>query len=33
VHNLEELQQVIAPNNALLINIQRGQEGFFLVLQ
>lgn len=33
VHNLEELQQVIAPDSALLINIQRGQEGFFLVLQ
>lgn len=33
VHNLEELQQVIDPNSALLINIQRGQEGFFVVLQ
>jgi len=33
VHNLEELQQVITPDSALLINIQRGQEGFFLVLQ
>jgi len=33
VHNLEELQQVIAQDSALLINIQRGQEGFFLVLQ
>jgi len=33
VHNLDELQQVVDPNSALLINIQRGQEGFFLVLQ
>jgi len=33
IHNLEELKQVIVPNNPLLINIQRGQEGFFVVLQ
>ena len=33
VHNLEELQKVVDPNNALLINIQRGQEGFFVVLR
>lgn len=33
VHNLEELQQVVTPGSSLLINIQRGQEGFFLVLQ
>ncbi len=33
VRNLEELQQVIDPNGALLINIQRGQEGFFVVLK
>jgi len=32
-HNLDELKQVIDPNNPLLINIQRGQEGFFVVLQ
>jgi len=31
--NLTELQKVIAPNNPLLINIQRGQEGFFVVLR
>ena len=33
VRNLEELKQVVDPNNALLINIQRGQEGFFVVLR
>ncbi|MDO9268560.1 MAG: PDZ domain-containing protein, partial [Methylobacter sp.] len=33
VHNLDELKQVVVPTSALLINIQRGQEGFFLVLQ
>jgi serine protease Do/serine protease DegQ len=33
IHNLEELKRVIDPNGSLLINIQRGQEGFFLVLQ
>ena len=33
VLNLAELQKVVDPNNALLINIQRGQEGFFVVLR
>ncbi len=33
IHNLAELQQVINPNSGLLINIQRGQEGFFVVLK
>lgn len=33
VRNLEELKQVVDPNSALLINIQRGQEGFFVVLK
>ena len=33
VRNIDELQQVVNPGSALLINIQRGQEGFFLVLQ
>jgi serine protease Do/serine protease DegQ len=33
IHNFDELKQVVNPNSALLINIQRGQEGFFLVLQ
>lgn len=33
VRNLDELKQVVNPAGALLINIQRGQEGFFLVLQ
>ncbi len=33
IHNLEELMQVIDPNGPLLINIQRGQEGFFVVLK
>jgi serine protease Do/serine protease DegQ len=33
VRNLEELKQVVDPNGALLINIQRGQEGFFVVLK
>ncbi len=33
VRNLEELKQVIDPNGTLLINIQRGQEGFFVVLK
>ncbi|MFA5985394.1 MAG: DegQ family serine endoprotease [Methylococcaceae bacterium] len=32
-HNLEELKRVVNPNSALLINIQRGQEAFFVVLQ
>ncbi len=33
VNNLEELKKVVDPENALLINIQRGQEGFFVVLR
>jgi len=33
IRNLDELKQVINPNSGLLINIQRGQEGFFLVLK
>ncbi|WP_340120846.1 DegQ family serine endoprotease [Methylobacter svalbardensis] len=33
VRNLDELKQVIDPNGALLINIQRGQESFFIVLK
>jgi Do/DeqQ family serine protease len=33
VHNLDELKEAIDPRNALLINIQRGQEGFFVVLR
>jgi len=33
IRNLDELKQVINPGGALLINIQRGQEGFFVVLQ
>jgi Do/DeqQ family serine protease len=33
IHNLDELAQVVNPNSPLLINIQRGPEAFFLVLQ
>lgn len=33
VRTLDELKQVINPNSPLLINIQRGQEGFFVVLK
>lgn len=33
VRNIEELKQVVDPNGPLLINIQRGQEGFFVVLK
>jgi serine protease Do/serine protease DegQ len=33
VRTLEELKQVVDPNGPLLINIQRGQEGFFVVLK
>lgn len=33
VHNLEEFKQVINPSTGLLINIQRGQDGFFLMLR
>ncbi|MDD5273882.1 MAG: PDZ domain-containing protein, partial [Methylovulum sp.] len=33
IRNLDELKQATNPNGPLLINIQRGQEGFFVVLQ
>lgn len=33
IRDLEELKQVVATNGALMMNIQRGQEGFFVVLQ
>jgi Do/DeqQ family serine protease len=33
IHNLDELAQVVNPSTPLLINIQRGPEAFFLVLQ
>ncbi len=33
IHNLDELKQVTDPNSGLLINIQRGSEGFFVVLK
>ena len=33
VRNLDELKQAVDPGSALLINIQRGQEGFFVVLR
>jgi Do/DeqQ family serine protease len=33
IRNLDELKQVVNPGGPLLINIQRGQEGFFVVLQ
>ena len=33
IHNLDELKQVTDPNTGLLINIQRGSEGFFVVLK
>ena len=33
VRNLEELKQVVDAADPLLINIQRGQEGFFVVLR
>lgn len=33
IHNIAELKQVVNPNGSLLINIQRGSEGFFLVLK
>jgi serine protease Do/serine protease DegQ len=32
VHNLDELKQVADPNSGLLLNIQRGQEAFFAML-
>lgn len=33
VRNIDELKQVADPSGPLLINIQRGQEGFFVVLK
>lgn len=33
VKNLDELKQVVNPRSPLLINLQRGGEGFFVVLQ
>jgi Do/DeqQ family serine protease len=33
IHNLDELAQVVNPNGGLVINIQRGEEGFFVVLK
>ena len=33
VHNIDELKKVVDPSAPLLINIQRGQEGFFVVLR
>lgn len=33
IRNLEELSQVVNPNGSLVINIQRGEEGFFVVLK
>jgi len=33
IHNIDELRQVVDPSGPLLINIQRGQEGFFVVLK
>lgn len=33
IRTIEELTQVANPNSALLINIQRGEEAFFLVLK
>lgn len=33
VRNLDELKQAVNPNSPLLINIQRGDEGLFVVLQ
>lgn len=32
IHNLDELKQVVNPSAALVINLQRGGEGFFVVL-
>jgi Do/DeqQ family serine protease len=32
VHNLDELKQVIDPDSGLLLNVQRGQEAFFVML-
>jgi Do/DeqQ family serine protease len=33
VHDLDELKQAVNPDAPLMINIQRGQEGFFIVLR
>jgi len=33
IHDLEELKQVVNPSGGLLLNIQRGQEGFFIALK
>lgn len=33
IHNLDELKEVVNPAGGLLLNIQRGQEGFFVVLK
>ncbi|WP_031431232.1 DegQ family serine endoprotease [Methylomicrobium agile] len=33
VHSLDELKQAADPESPLMINIQRGQEGFFVVLR
>jgi Do/DeqQ family serine protease len=33
VHNMDELKQAVDPDAPLMINIQRGQEGFFVVLR
>ncbi len=33
IHNLDELAQVVNPTEGLVINIQRGEEGFFVVLR
>lgn len=33
VHNLDELKLAINPNNPVLINIQRGEQGLFVVLR
>lgn len=32
VHNLDELKQAIEPSSELLLNVQRGQEAFFVML-
>jgi Do/DeqQ family serine protease len=32
VHNLDELKQVVDPAGGLLLNVQRGQEAFFVML-
>ena len=33
VHNLDELKRVVNPNSPMLINIQRGEQGLFVVLR